>query len=161
MRRGFTLVEVLLVILVVGVTSAILLPAILRSGRNEKVARCRAHLRGLWEGQLLYRARHGGGAFLETTGSAFWLELTRTSPPIIPPDSETLHCPMAGRRSACGYRGPRRAVRLLGELDPVGLDQLENHGPGEGGTVLYLNGQVSIVVEKSRSWQQVVDGTVP
>lgn len=57
--RGFSLVEILVVIAVVGVLMSILLPAIGRAKGQAQVMACRTNLRNIAMGSLMYAQAHG------------------------------------------------------------------------------------------------------
>jgi prepilin-type N-terminal cleavage/methylation domain-containing protein len=57
-RRGFTLVELLIVIGVILLLAAILLPTINRASDQARGVRCQSNLRQLWQGFLLFAADH-------------------------------------------------------------------------------------------------------
>jgi len=52
--RGFTLVELLVVIAIIAVLIAILLPALGRAKKTAKTARCLANTRGLGQSLMIY-----------------------------------------------------------------------------------------------------------
>ncbi|MCF7973757.1 MAG: type II secretion system GspH family protein [Phycisphaerae bacterium] len=53
-RRGFSLVEILVVIAIIGVLTSILVPAVGRARGQAQVIACRANLRGLGMASLMY-----------------------------------------------------------------------------------------------------------
>ena len=75
-RTGFTLVELLVVIVILGILMALLLPAIARALRRARVLNCANNLSQLWKMENVYMASpHGGKMRLypPETGGAFWL----------------------------------------------------------------------------------------
>jgi hypothetical protein len=59
-----------------------------------------------------------------------------------------------GLDGACtDYRGPAVLVRKLESTDPVGGDKPGNHGEGNGGHVLLMDGSVQEVDEDDELWQ--------
>ncbi len=58
-RRGFTLIEVLMVIVVIAILAAIIVPRLLGAGRQAKESSLRAHLQELRNAVALFQAQCG------------------------------------------------------------------------------------------------------
>jgi prepilin-type N-terminal cleavage/methylation domain-containing protein len=174
-RRAFTLVELLVVIVIIGILAALLIPAISRAMRNARVVRCTNNLTQLWKMQAVYITQFGGdsGLMPQDTGGNFWMKLTLTTPPLIDPSLTTgsnaiFDCPAKPGQVTAGsidYRGPSTdingTVPLYGDGDPVGADVVGNHGTAEGGNVLRKSGDVLNVESGDPLWTTASTKTAP
>lgn len=153
-RQGFTLVELLVVIVIIGILAALLLPAITRAIRRARVTSCANNLRQLWTLQTTYMSQFGGRmkAMPSLEGVAFWQALTTTTPPLIDQsEMEVFLCPVKGEPQIgeIDYYGPGKSVNRLNGGDPVGCDDPDNHREGNStngndasGNVLRKSGDV-------------------
>jgi prepilin-type N-terminal cleavage/methylation domain-containing protein len=147
-RAGFTLVELLVVIVIIGILAALLLPAITRAITRAKVTACATNLRSMWQCQNLYMSQFGGRlkSMPTATGSAFWAVLTSVSPPLVD-DREIYLCPVKGEDSGeIDYWGPGNTIGRLAPGDVVGCDDPGNHSEGDtanqSGNVIRKSGDV-------------------
>lgn len=141
-RGGFTLVELMVLIIFLAVVAALLSPALARSSRQDKVEACAANLRTLYKAQEEYYARAGAGA--PELGKAYWEKLAKASPPLVQP--QALVCPLADLEGAPAiqYLGPSVDPRSMTKDDPIGCDLEANHSDHghEGGNILMKSGAV-------------------
>ncbi|MBI4565831.1 MAG: type II secretion system protein [Planctomycetes bacterium] len=154
---GFSLVELLIVIMILGLAAALVVPSAVRAARNERVRTCASNLRHLW--QSMNEARQARGQWPEARGARFWGALAEGPNAAIEPDSPILRCPWSSERIS--YRGPRGDVDALVETDPMGADTPGDHGQGQGGTVLQKSGAVRIARETDPLWSAAAERTTP
>jgi type II secretory pathway pseudopilin PulG len=155
------LVELLVVIVIIGILAALLLPAISKAIVRARVAACTNNLSQLWKMQNVYMARATKKQMPTETGSAFWLALTTSQPPLIDATvNDILLCPVKGDSVSgeCDYGGPARKVNLLSDGDPVGADLTENHrqGSGDDGAGCVLRKSGDVVELSGPDWQKLV-----
>jgi prepilin-type N-terminal cleavage/methylation domain-containing protein len=139
-RAGFTAVELLVVMVVVGIAAAITLPALLRSARNQELVRCENNLLALHKAEA--EARAEGRLPANATGGAYWAA-------VAPGHEEWLTCPLSRHAR---YRGPAGNPTRLPMTYPIGGDAPGAHGPGEGGYLLIKSGDIRACRERDEIW---------
>ena len=157
-KSGFTLVEMLVVLAILGILSALLMPQIARALRSGcgRPSGCASNLKSLWTSMMNYGAQYGrpNGDLPEETGADFYLRLQRTPKPMID-RFEPFFCPLTDETPSpgrCSYRGPAYALRKMNAGDPVGADKEGNHGKGEGGNVMTQQGDIRDYDEDEPTW---------
>lgn len=134
---GFTLAEVLVVVTALGILLTLLVPALARSGRREKLLGCISNLKALHAGQKAYYAIEGADRSLRGTG--LWNSLVGTGH--VSP--EALLCPLVEDPRECSYLGPAREVPGMDPNSLLACDDYRNHGTGKsGGNLLYASGRI-------------------
>jgi type II secretory pathway pseudopilin PulG len=146
--RGITLVEITALVTVLAIFVTILIPALLRGRRQEKIQACQSNLKALFQAQTAHAASNPKFE----PGRGYWLQLTKTSPPLVTPD--LLHCPLAVVPDplGCDYFGPSSEVASRPPNDPIGCDRDTNHSDDgkQGGCILLKSGEV--VVDHRGLW---------
>ena len=141
-HAGFTLVEILVVLVFLVVAIALLVPCFARVSRQHRVEACAANLKALHEAAAALYEKPGAPA--PELGRAYWEKLAKTTPPLVQP--QTLICPLAEREGAPAvqYLGPADDPKSAPPNQPIGCDFLGNHDEHgkEGGNVLLKSGAV-------------------
>ncbi len=133
-RAGFTLVELLACVAAIGVLASLLVPAYARSMDAARLTKCRATMRGLSQGVLLWASEHDG-ELPRSSHSAFGYQQRGWAKSILPclgepdnPDSATweklqrryFRCPEDSLRTS----GISYGLNSFFELDP-GFDDYQ------------------------------------
>jgi prepilin-type N-terminal cleavage/methylation domain-containing protein len=155
-QSGFTLVELLVVIVIIGILAALLLPAIAHAIFRARVTDCASHLSQLYKIGTTYAAAHRG-QWPKEQGEALWIQFSKCNPPLIEGDQvELLFCPVKGDEvsgDATDYRGPACPFNKVQSADPLGADKAGNHGYKHGGNVLRLDGGVLECALDEPAWE--------
>ena len=159
-RKGLTLLEVFVLVVVIGILAALALPPTCGGGRTAKRINCQHHLAQLYKLAVVYASSHHG-EWPPPGNGPYWLSLTKTTPPLIGPDElEVLACPLREEELAPGtsdYRGPRLPWKQLKASDPVIADRPGNHGEGEKIHVVLKDGAVLEVGPDDPLWKRCQD----
>jgi len=164
--EGFTLVELLVVIVIIAILAGILLPVIADAINTARVHACSRHLDQLWAMEINYMSQYGGTSKMlpAETGGAFWMKLTQTAPPLLADEHlGLLDCPVSGdapRPGQVQFRGPSENVNLR-RTGPIGADLPGAHGQGRGGNIVLRDGAVLGCLESDALWIKAATLTRP
>ena len=155
--RGFTLVELLVVIVIIGILAGLIIPVITHAIFRTKVTTCMHNQQQLYKLGTVYASSHKG-SWPSAKGEDLWLSLRRMVPPLIEADHAViLHCMVLDPEltvDETNYRGPTVSFAKLGICDPLGADKIGNHGEQHGGCVLYKDGSVQEHDLASIKWEE-------
>jgi prepilin-type N-terminal cleavage/methylation domain-containing protein len=158
-RRGFTLVEMLVVIVIISILAGLLIPVIQHVLHRTRVAQCAHHLKQLYQIGQTYAAAHKG-SWPAVRGEELWTSFQTGRPPYLEErHAEICLCPVRQepeRRGETDYRGPLHPRARYRAVDPIGADKPGNHGEDSGGNVLLNDGSVHEVDLSDASWQGCV-----
>ncbi len=165
LRRGFTLVELLVVIVIIGILAALLLPAIAAAIWNARVTACVNNLKQLYTMEQNYRVSSGPSKSLPSeSGGAFWLKLSNITPPLIDTSLAAIYaCNAKGAPPPAGatdYFGPGSNANTLEDGEPLGCDKPGNHG-AKGGNVVRMSGDVLTLAPADPLWIYATTRCVP
>ena len=154
--NGFTLVELLVVIVIIGILSSLLIPAIIHAIFTTKVTACANNQRQLYQLGTVYATSHKGN-WPSARGEELWLSLRRMVPPLIEAQhAAVLACQVKGEDlppDETDFRGPALPWGKIGAADPIGADKVGNHGDDHGGNVLLRDGSVQNYEKLDPKWE--------
>jgi len=156
-RNGFTLVELLVVIVIIGILSSLLIPAIVHAMFRARVTACAHNQNQLYQLGTVYSSSHKGN-WPSARGEELWLSLRRMIPPLIEAEqAEILACPATQVEigpDETHFRGPALPMGKLNATDPLGADKVGNHGELYGGNVLLKDGSVQEYELGAPKWEE-------
>jgi prepilin-type N-terminal cleavage/methylation domain-containing protein len=163
-RRGFTLVELLVVIVIISILAGLLLPVLGKATNDTHKAACASQLSQLYKLAVSYSVSHQG-RWPSAKGEGLWTSFRTQNPPLLGGDHvKVLFCPVKGVPDVlegCDYRGPLGSVGRLKPWEPVGADRPGNHGEDEGGSVLRMDGSVQACGPDDALWQDCLHKLSP
>lgn len=165
-RNGFTLVELLVVIVILSILMALLLPAIAKAIRSAKITKCATNLDQLHKSMTLYSMHYTGSPGKLPTGPSyqggdFWLVLQTTGSvknPLL------FVCAVSDSSTGVGetdYQGPNGNPNLFDASFALGADDrtVDLHGHVSDPTVPYnwvsKDGAVNQVPHDLTQWNDI------
>lgn len=154
LKKGFTLVELLVVIMIIGILMGIVIPAIMGGLGGGAEVNCKNNLRSLNQSLYVYMKNNksnvpaASGSTL--TGKKFWMKLCEKGSNVLgitddDYSASIFQCPVRQTSgSAVKYRGPG-AWSTLKQTDPVGCDDAVHPGDVNSGSILRRDGGVDII----------------
>ena len=119
-KKGFTLIELLVVIAIIAMLLAVLLPALNKVKEKAREIVCRAHLRGIGLGMLVYIEENDGKVYPNVSNQFLWFDSNRN---YLPPDDYTAYWGVAYKdivetHKVFGCPSFKRTDEILYGLDP-------------------------------------------
>jgi len=155
-RRGFTLVEMLVVIVIISILAGLLVPVIIGALAGTRRANCAHNLKQLYAIGQSYAVAHKGN-WPAHRGEELWLSFQNGRPPLLEEKHrEICLCPVRQEPDRLGevdYRGPLLSWSRIRAVDPIAADKPGNHGQEYGGNVLLYDGSVHEAGPEEAVWQ--------
>ena len=163
-RGGFTLVELLVVIVIISILAGLLLPVLSGATDETRKTACASNLSQLYKLAVSYSVSHQG-RWPSAKGEELWTSFRTMNPPLLGGEHvKLLFCPCKeepDRPDGSDYRGPTGPVTRIKAWEPVGADRPGNHGEGDGGNVLRMDGGVQRCGPDEVLWQDCVHKLSP
>jgi prepilin-type N-terminal cleavage/methylation domain-containing protein len=156
--RGFSLVELLVVIVIIGILAGLLVPAIAGVIHEGKSVACRSNLQQLHKLGTMWSASHKGH-WPQGQGGELWVSFTKTRPPLLAQGQcEILRCAHNDAPASpdeTDFLGPVQSYGRIPDTGVLAADKDGNHGEGRALNVLRKDGSAQSFDLDDPIWETV------
>ncbi|MBI5360151.1 MAG: prepilin-type N-terminal cleavage/methylation domain-containing protein [Planctomycetes bacterium] len=168
-EKGFTLVELLVVVAIIATLTALIVPAVMNALKNARMMECGNNLLQL--NACLLKHKDVFGAYPKPGSPDFWNKMRGLpdASPIVS-DNRLFFCKLAGftpdRKDLThlDYTYPAGDTPISEASDPnrvIARDKVKNHGTADCINVLFYQGSVDRVYNVKAEYAEIIEGKAP